>query len=102
MDSVSSFACRFYASGYARCGGCCIFVVLFYLERLNRDLVDWGVFPHIKAWNMKLIRNACRADRIAETGDFGKLGMLDVAYGEHHPRCAKDIEAPTQTEHVII
>ncbi|XP_021758961.1 uncharacterized protein LOC110723872 isoform X2 [Chenopodium quinoa] len=99
MESVSSFACRFYGSGYAvGCGGCSIFVVLFYLDRLNRNPVDWGVSPRIKVWTMKLIRSACRADRTTLNGDYGKLGMLDVAYGEHHPRCARDIEAPGPIE----
>ncbi|XP_021736115.1 uncharacterized protein LOC110702670 isoform X2 [Chenopodium quinoa] len=95
MEPVSSFACRFYGSGFAiGCGGCSIFVVLFYLDRLNRNPIDWGVFPRIKVCSMKLIRSACKTDRTTPNGDYGKLGMLDVAYGEHHPRCARDIEAP--------
>ncbi|XP_021718766.1 uncharacterized protein LOC110686450 [Chenopodium quinoa] len=70
---------------------------IFYLDRLNRDPVEWGVFPHIKVWNMNHIRNAAKDDRIIATGNFGNLGMLDVAYGEQHPLLARDSDGPVAT-----
>ncbi|XP_021727198.1 uncharacterized protein LOC110694316 isoform X3 [Chenopodium quinoa] len=100
MDSICSFARRFYANGYAGgCGGCAMFVVIYYLDRLNRDLIQWGVYPRIKVWNMKQIWKAGKCDRL-RTGDYGCLGVLDVAYGEYHPREARDTEGPmTKTEY---
>lgn len=63
MDNVRTFGRRFYSSGYASgCGGCLIFVVVMYLDRLDRLPVDWGVFPRIEAWNMVEIRKAIKED----------------------------------------
>ncbi|XP_021755390.1 uncharacterized protein LOC110720637 isoform X2 [Chenopodium quinoa] len=98
MQSVVSFARAFYASGFAKgCGGCTIFLVIFYLDRLNRDPVSWGSFPRIKVWNMQHIRGAAKEDKITATGDFGHLGMLDVAYGEQHLDMARDSNGPVDT-----
>ncbi|XP_021727192.1 uncharacterized protein LOC110694316 isoform X2 [Chenopodium quinoa] len=72
---------------------------IYYLDRLNRDLIQWGVYPRIKVWNMKQIWKAGKCDRL-RTGDYGCLGVLDVAYGEYHPREARDTEGPmTKTEY---
>ncbi|XP_021723578.1 uncharacterized protein LOC110690964 [Chenopodium quinoa] len=101
MDSVSSFARRFYANGFAGgCGGCTILAVIFYLDRLDRDPVQWDAFPKIKVWDMQQIGIASKLDKLC-TGDFGKLGSLDVAYGERHPREARDTEVPSDHRIVI-
>ncbi|KAL2905473.1 Superoxide-generating NADPH oxidase heavy chain subunit B [Bienertia sinuspersici] len=68
--------------------------VIFYLDRLNRDPILWGQYPRIKMWNMEQIRVASNADRFLPNGDYGKLGCLDVAYGEWHPREARDVPLP--------
>ncbi|XP_021756946.1 uncharacterized protein LOC110722034 isoform X1 [Chenopodium quinoa] len=95
MDNVATFARRFYASGYASgCGGCLIFAVVFYLDRLDRQPVSWGVFSRIQAWTMNEIRFAVKEDHMPDGGDFGVLGSLDVAYGESHPLLARDTQGP--------
>ncbi|KAL2937932.1 Elongation factor Ts [Bienertia sinuspersici] len=67
---------------------------IFYLDRLNRNLILWGQYPCIKMWNMEQIRVASNTDRFLPNGDYGKLGCLDVAYGEWHPREARDVQIP--------
>ncbi|XP_021722289.1 uncharacterized protein LOC110689788 [Chenopodium quinoa] len=96
MESVGSFARRFYSTGVAGgCGGCTIFAVVFYLDRLNWFPVQWGEFPRIKVWDMNKLSIAFKQDRIASGGDYGKLGSLDVAYGEIHPKEARDSDGPS-------
>uniref|UniRef100_A0A803M0C8 Uncharacterized protein n=1 Tax=Chenopodium quinoa TaxID=63459 RepID=A0A803M0C8_CHEQI len=73
--------------------GDAIFMKIFYLDRLNRNPVRWDMFPRVKVWSMKQIRMASKDDR-RNSGDFGKLGMVDIAYGERHFRTARDAEAP--------
>uniref|UniRef100_A0A803NDK3 Uncharacterized protein n=1 Tax=Chenopodium quinoa TaxID=63459 RepID=A0A803NDK3_CHEQI len=69
MYSVAMFARRFYSVGFASgCAGCLIFIVILYLDRLNRHPVHWGYFP--------------------------RLETLDVAYGETHPTKARDSNGP--------
>ncbi|KAL2897392.1 Protein translocase subunit SecA [Bienertia sinuspersici] len=71
--------------GYAGgCGGCSIFLAIFYLDRLNRNPILWGQYPRIKMWNMEQIRVASNADRFLQM-------CLDVAYGEWQPREARDV-----------
>ncbi|KAL2905749.1 Protein translocase subunit SecA, partial [Bienertia sinuspersici] len=95
MQAVEVFGRRFYVDGYAGgCGGCSIFLAIFYLDRLNRNPILWGQYPRIKMWNMEQIRVASNADRFLPNGDYGKLGCLDVAYGEWHPREARDVPLP--------
>ncbi|XP_021759305.1 uncharacterized protein LOC110724206 [Chenopodium quinoa] len=95
MDSVAAFSRRYYSSGFASgCGGCLIFVVVMYLDHLNRKPVEWGVFTRLEVWNMNQIRRAIKDDRKPDGGDFGQLGTLDVAYGERHPRLARDTDGP--------
>ncbi|XP_021768931.1 uncharacterized protein LOC110733222 [Chenopodium quinoa] len=72
---------------------------IFYLDRLDRDAVDWDVFPRVKAWNMQHIRRASKMDKMI-SGDFGRLGVLDVAYGEQHPRDARDSVGPLDEHNV--
>ncbi|XP_021715741.1 uncharacterized protein LOC110683657 [Chenopodium quinoa] len=75
MASVSSFARRFYATGYAGgCGGCAIFAVIFYHDRLNGPSLQWDVFPRIKVWTKHAISMAAKADR-TRYGDYGRLGV---------------------------
>ncbi|KAL2943834.1 hypothetical protein RDABS01_032181 [Bienertia sinuspersici] len=95
MQAVEVFGRRFYVDGYAGgCGGCSIFLAIFYLDRLNRNPIRWGQYPRIKMWNMEQIRVASNADRLLPNGDYGKLGCLDVAYGEWHPREDRDVPIP--------
>ncbi|XP_021747314.1 uncharacterized protein LOC110713148 [Chenopodium quinoa] len=98
MESVANFARRFYATGYANgCGGCAFFAVIYYLDRLDREPVQWDVYPRVKVWSMKLISEASKEDKFG-CGDYGKLGVVDVAYGEQHSRHARDTEGPPGTE----
>ncbi|XP_021719109.1 uncharacterized protein LOC110686824 [Chenopodium quinoa] len=95
MESVASFARRFYSTGVAGgCGGCTIFAVVFYLDKLDRFPVQWGEFPRIKVWNLNQISLATKEDRIACGGDYGVMGTMDVAYGENHPKEARDTDGP--------
>uniref|UniRef100_A0A803MR83 Uncharacterized protein n=1 Tax=Chenopodium quinoa TaxID=63459 RepID=A0A803MR83_CHEQI len=90
MYSVSSFARRFYPSGFSKgCGGCTIFLAIMYVDRLKRPPVKWGVFPRLKAWTEVEINKAKKADRITG-GDFGKLGCVNASYGRPHVRAALD------------
>ncbi|XP_021728502.1 uncharacterized protein LOC110695600 [Chenopodium quinoa] len=126
LGSVSSFARKFYANGYVGgSGGCLLFIVIMYLDRLNRVPLRWGVFRRIKVWNMKEIGSVSRLDRHSIDGDFGKMGvsvalkhvllgvfkgflcsyismlimyifqMIDVAYAESHPKEARDSNGPS-------
>ncbi|XP_021744634.1 uncharacterized protein LOC110710616 [Chenopodium quinoa] len=103
LSSVRSFARRFYSCGNAGgCGGCILFAVIFYLDRLDREAVQWGVFPRLKVWTMKEITIASKEDRSPNGGDYGCLGTLDVAYGEVHPRQARDTNGPGVVSNVVI
>ncbi|XP_021738418.1 uncharacterized protein LOC110704918 [Chenopodium quinoa] len=97
MESVANFGKRFYATGFANgCGGCAFFAVIYYLDRLDREPVKWNVYPRVQVWSMKLITEASKDDRFS-SGDYGKLGLVDVAYGERHSRQARDTEGPPST-----
>ncbi|XP_021729053.1 uncharacterized protein LOC110696078 isoform X2 [Chenopodium quinoa] len=96
LESVSNFARRFYANGFAGgSSGCSIFAVIFYLDRLNLDPNAWDTYPRVKAWSMQRIGYSCKLDR-TYSGDYGKLGVIDVAYGERHPKVARDTSGPPQ------
>lgn len=47
---------------------------IFYLDRLDRQPLDWGCFPRIKAWSNEDVFRAVREDK-HETDDFGKTGV---------------------------
>ncbi|XP_021763746.1 uncharacterized protein LOC110728398 isoform X2 [Chenopodium quinoa] len=88
MYSISSLARRFYPMGFAKgCGGCTIILSIFYLDRLRRPPLKWGVLPRLKVWTLEEIN---KADRYMN-GDFGKLGTVNVAYGRPHERSAMDV-----------
>uniref|UniRef100_A0A803MUE1 Uncharacterized protein n=2 Tax=Chenopodium quinoa TaxID=63459 RepID=A0A803MUE1_CHEQI len=94
-SSVTSFAKRFDAKGNGGgSGGCLLFIVVLYLDRLNRDPLRWGAFPRLIVWGKHELALAARADCVNNAPDFGKLGMLDVAYGETHPLEARDTDGP--------
>lgn len=98
LSSVSSFAKRLDATGNGGgSGGCLLFIVVFYLDRLIRDPLRWGIFPRITVWGKHDLRLAARDDRISDVGEFGKLGMLAVAYGETHPLDARDTNGPPES-----
>ncbi|KAL2928256.1 Homeobox protein Hox-A2, partial [Bienertia sinuspersici] len=90
FHSIQNFAKRFYPDGYAKgCGGCTIFLAVLYLDKLKRQPTQWGVFPRLKAWSKKEMNKARACDELP-TGDYGKLGVVDVAYGENHPLDCRD------------
>ncbi|KNA13508.1 hypothetical protein SOVF_116160 [Spinacia oleracea] len=81
LHVVGSFSKRFYADGYARvCGGCLIFMAIFYLDRLKRPPVDWGVFPRMRVWTIEEMNKAQNLDRLPSR-DYGCVGCVDVPYG---------------------
>ncbi|KAL2935058.1 Ras-related protein Rab-44 [Bienertia sinuspersici] len=85
LRRVRAFSHSFDKAGYAvGCGGCTYFLSIFYLDRLRRPTVRWD-----------LLKNVAEADR-RNGGDFGKTKSFDVAYGEVHPRAARDIY-PTES-----
>lgn len=47
---------------------------IFYLDRLRRPPLKWGVLPRMKVWTLGEINKAKKADRYMN-GDFGKLGV---------------------------
>ncbi|XP_021719129.1 uncharacterized protein LOC110686841 [Chenopodium quinoa] len=61
---------------------------------LSWEVVQWGVFPRLKVWTMKDMLIASKEDRAPNRGDYGCKGTLDVAYGEIHPRQARDTDGP--------
>ncbi|KAL2906054.1 Protein split ends, partial [Bienertia sinuspersici] len=90
FHSIQNFAKRFYPDGYAKgCGGCTIFLAVLYLDKLKRQPTQWGVFPRLKAWSKKEMNKARACDELS-SGDYGKLGVVDVAYGENHPLDCRD------------
>ncbi|KAL2944164.1 Phosphorelay intermediate protein YPD1 [Bienertia sinuspersici] len=90
FHSIQNFAKRFYPDGYAKgCGGCTIFLAVLYLDKLKRQPTQWGVFPRLKAWSKKEMNKARACDELP-SGDYGKLGVVDVAYGENHPLDCRD------------
>ncbi|KAL2930028.1 hypothetical protein RDABS01_035438, partial [Bienertia sinuspersici] len=90
FHSIQNFAKRFYPDGYAKgCGGCTIFLAVLYFDKLKRQPTQWGVFPRLKAWSKKEMNKARACDELS-SGDYGKLGVVDVAYGENHPLDCRD------------
>uniref|UniRef100_A0A803M0W8 Uncharacterized protein n=1 Tax=Chenopodium quinoa TaxID=63459 RepID=A0A803M0W8_CHEQI len=65
---------------------------IFYLDRLIRPPLKWGVLPRTKVWTLGEINKAKKADRYMN-GDFGKLGIctVNVAYGRPHEQSALDV-----------
>ncbi|KAL2944795.1 hypothetical protein RDABS01_033142 [Bienertia sinuspersici] len=72
FHSIQNFAKRFYPMGMRK-----------------RQPTQWGVFPRLKAWSKKEMNKARACDELP-TGDYGKLGVVDVAYGENHPLDCRD------------
>lgn len=50
-------------------------VQVFYLDKLDRNPLQWGTFPRIKVWSYEEMRKASNEDRDTENGDFGVLGV---------------------------
>ncbi|KAL2938813.1 Protein MAINTENANCE OF MERISTEMS [Bienertia sinuspersici] len=96
LRRVRAFSHSFDKEGYTvGCGGCTYFLLIFYLDRLRRPPVRWGEYPRVKVFDKDLLKNVAEADR-RNNGDFGKNKSVDVAYGEVHPRTARDIY-PTES-----
>ncbi|KAL2929829.1 ABC transporter F family member 4 [Bienertia sinuspersici] len=90
FHSIKNFAKRFYPDGYAKgCGGCTIFLAVLYLDKVKRQPTQWGVFLRLKAWSKKEMNKARACDELSSS-DYGKLGGVDVAYGENHPLDCRD------------
>uniref|UniRef100_A0A803MRZ1 Uncharacterized protein n=1 Tax=Chenopodium quinoa TaxID=63459 RepID=A0A803MRZ1_CHEQI len=92
LHAVGSFGKRFYNNGFASgSGGCTLFLSLFYLDRLNRNPLEWNEFSRLKVWTTKEMNKGCKEDRF-RTGDFGKKECLDASYGGDvgHPLKVKD------------
>ncbi|XP_021755805.1 uncharacterized protein LOC110720992 [Chenopodium quinoa] len=91
FKSCCRFKKKFSANGYAKgFGGCSIFLAIFYLDRLDRNPVMWSRWPRIKVWTKAEMVKARDEDSLAEQGDFGNLGFIDVDYGKKHPWEARD------------
>lgn len=48
---------------------------ILYLDRLNRNALEWGTRPRIKVWTDDEITKACEVDRCSNDGDFGNVGV---------------------------
>ncbi|XP_048504318.1 uncharacterized protein LOC125499493 isoform X1 [Beta vulgaris subsp. vulgaris] len=91
MNAIGGFSKRFYLDGFAKgCGGCAMFLAILYLDRLRRPPLMWGAFPRIQAWSTVDVNKVKKEDLLA-TGDYGKLGGIDAAYGGRHPLEAQDV-----------
>ncbi|KAL2923742.1 Protein MAINTENANCE OF MERISTEMS [Bienertia sinuspersici] len=96
LRRARAFSHSFDNDGYAvGCGGCTYFLAIFYVDRLRRPPVRWGEYPRVKVYDKELLKNVAEADR-RNSGDFGKTKSVDAAYGEVHPRAARDIY-PTES-----
>ncbi|XP_021758867.1 uncharacterized protein LOC110723800 isoform X2 [Chenopodium quinoa] len=100
LEKFFDSCCRFrkkhgYGKGF---GGCSIFLAIFYLDRLDRNPVMWSIWPRIKVWTKTEMMKAMDEDMLAEQGDFGKLGFIDVDYGKKHPREVKDMDGKSFVE----
>ncbi|XP_056693469.1 uncharacterized protein [Spinacia oleracea] len=98
MEKVKVFCRDFYTFGWVKgIGGCSLYLVIFYLGRLKRRPVQWGLCPRSKAWNMEEIKKAKSADRFpGATGDYGYIGCIDVAYGDNqHPKAPRVLGTST-------
>uniref|UniRef100_A0A803M9J0 Uncharacterized protein n=1 Tax=Chenopodium quinoa TaxID=63459 RepID=A0A803M9J0_CHEQI len=98
IDCVKVFADKFDENGFAAgCGGCSLFVLVFYLDHLHRPPVRWGVLPRIKVWTAVEVTRATKEDKRRTSDDYGKLMVYayefcaPVAYGEEdHPYAVRD------------
>ncbi|XP_056695144.1 uncharacterized protein [Spinacia oleracea] len=98
MTKSSEFAEKFDKAGFvAGCGGCTLFLLIFYLDHLNRPPLSWNEFPRIGVWTTEHVFLARDLDK-KETDDYGKLSSLDIAYGEPHPRLTRDKITPISQE----
>ncbi|XP_056692939.1 uncharacterized protein [Spinacia oleracea] len=105
IEMAKVFCRDFYTYGWTKgVGGCTMYLVILYLDRLGRIPVQWGVFPRLKAWDMKEILEAKRADRESgKKGDYGVLECVVVAYGEtQHPRATKDSHGPVEEVYIPV
>ncbi|KMT17703.1 hypothetical protein BVRB_2g036480 [Beta vulgaris subsp. vulgaris] len=95
------FGEKFHKDGYAKgCGGCTYYLAILYLDRLNRPPMKWGMFPRCKAWSVGDV-NIAKNDDETVKGDYGKIGCIDVAYGERHPLMARDSFGPQSMAYEI-
>uniref|UniRef100_A0A803MU62 Uncharacterized protein n=1 Tax=Chenopodium quinoa TaxID=63459 RepID=A0A803MU62_CHEQI len=78
-DTAGRFQNKFLRDGFrSRCGACVVFLLIFYLDHLERVSVQWGVYPRIKP--------------------------INIAYGEPHPmipRKGKGLKGRVEENDVI-
>ncbi|XP_056698300.1 uncharacterized protein [Spinacia oleracea] len=80
--------------GYAAgTGGCVLFLLIFYLDRLCRVPVRWDEFPRLKVWTEEEVDKVKHQDR-KPSEDYGRLTTLDVVYGEPHPLFGREGRKP--------
>ncbi|KNA13421.1 hypothetical protein SOVF_116800 [Spinacia oleracea] len=75
IERVKVFCRDFHTFGWTKgVGGCSMYLVIFYLDRLNRMPLQWGVFPRLKALDINDLLKARQAD-LLPSGDYGKIGV---------------------------
>ncbi|XP_021774644.1 uncharacterized protein LOC110738552 [Chenopodium quinoa] len=96
MGYVRDFQKRFDPKGYAASGGgCALFLMIFYLDHLALPPLSWGTMPRIDVWADKKFTAAIQEDLLSSL-DYGKLKLVDVAYGERHPLEPRDSVEPLE------
>ncbi|XP_056686550.1 uncharacterized protein [Spinacia oleracea] len=84
--------------GYAAgTGGCVLFLLVFYLDRLCRLPVRWDEFPRLKVWTEEEVEKVKLQDR-KPTEDYGRLSTVDVVYREPHPLFGGEERRPLAEE----
>ncbi|XP_021741208.1 uncharacterized protein LOC110707502 isoform X2 [Chenopodium quinoa] len=67
--------------------------MIYYLDHLHRDPVKWGVYPRVKVWNCGGVNATLLEDKVS-INEYGKLLVIDIAYGEEHPLVPRETEHP--------
>ncbi|KMT05883.1 hypothetical protein BVRB_7g165410 [Beta vulgaris subsp. vulgaris] len=65
--------------------GAWVFLVIMYLDRLNRSPVQWVVYPRVKVWTTNLVRKLSDRDK-TPNDDYGKNNSVIAIYDVMHLR----------------
>lgn len=87
FDWLVTCAIRFKHSKSRGYGGCAIFLMIFYLDRINVGFpVNWSVTSsRIDAWSHEMYRDAIQKDK-KNAEEFGNAELVpNVTYGLHYP-----------------